>query len=105
MGRPSEKLYIGIGGHIVAVDAASGEEVWRQKLKGSSFVTVRAEGKVVYAGAGGHLFCLDASTGEIRWRNPLTGLGVGVIDFGTGSTAVLAAAIAAAQAAAAAAST
>lgn len=94
-------IIIGIGGHVAAIDPASGAEIWRTKLKGSSFVTVWQTEDRVYAGAGGELFCLDESSGSIVWRNPLKGLGLGVVAFSSSSEMVLAAAEAAARAAAA----
>lgn len=93
------KLYIGIGGHVVALDPGSGSELWRTKLKSSPFVTVVAQGDVVLAGAAGELFCLDAATGSIRWHNPLKGLGTGVVSFGNATGAVVAAMMAAQAAA------
>ena len=95
-------LIIGIGGHAVAIDPATGKELWRTRLKSSHFVTVKEEPSCVYAGAGGELFCLDRATGEILWRNRLKGLGLGVIGFSGDSDVVLAAAAAAARTAAAA---
>ena len=97
----SGHVLIGVGGHAVAIDPASGAEIWRTKLKGNSFVTVWQTDGRVYAGAGGELFCLDESTGSILWRNPLKGLGLGVVAFSSSSEMVLAAAEAAARAAAA----
>jgi len=103
MASQSGHVIIGIGGHAVAIDPGSGTEIWRTKLKGSSFVTVwQAEGRV-YAGANGELFCLDESSGSILWRNPLKGLGMGVVAF-SGSTEMVIAAVRAAAAQAAAAS-
>ena len=84
-------LYIGIGGHAVAIDPATGTELWRTKLKVTSFVTVQAAGSIVFAGAGGELFGLDAASGGILWRNKLKGLGTGLIAFTSGSGAVSAA--------------
>jgi outer membrane protein assembly factor BamB len=95
-------LYLGVGGHVVAVDAATGEEVWRTRLKMTTFTTVWTDGKRVYAGALGEIYCLDAAAGTILWRNPLKGLGRGVVAF-PGSGLEVGAAVAAAQAAAAAA--
>jgi outer membrane protein assembly factor BamB len=95
-------LYIGIGGHIVAIQASTGKELWRTKLKRASFVTVCERPEAIYGGGAGHLFCLDPATGAIRWENGLDGLGLGLISFGDSVTS--AAAAAAAQAAAAAAS-
>jgi outer membrane protein assembly factor BamB len=93
-------LYIGIGGHIVAIRASTGEELWRTKLKRSSFVTINVRPGAVYGGAAGHLFCLDPSTGAIRWQNRLSGLGTSLVSFADSTSPVAAAAAATAQAAA-----
>ena len=72
MTRPADTLYIGIGGHLVAIAAGSGEELWRCKLKRSSFVTISVRPNAVYAAAGGELFCVDPSVdGAIT--DPLSG--------------------------------
>jgi hypothetical protein len=100
----SEKiLVIGIGGHAVGIDTATGTELWRTKLKGGDFVTVHDAGQHVLAGAAGELFCLDISTGHILWKNGLKGLGTGLITFRSSDDAAAGAALAkrrAAQAAA-----
>lgn len=83
--RISDVVYIGIGSHVVAIQATSGEELWRTKLAHSTIVTISHEGDRLYAGAGGELFCLEPSSGSILWQNPLKGLGLGIITF-TGST-------------------
>lgn len=98
--KGSGVLYIGVGSHAVAVDAATGTELWRTKLKTTTFVTVNREGARLFAGAAGELFCLDAATGEILWRNRLKGLGTGIVAFACGADAVGAAALQAQQAAA-----
>ena len=72
-------LFIGIKGSAIAIDRASGQEVWRSKLKGSDFVNVVLEDGELFAAAHGELFCLDAATGSIRWHNPLKGLGWGLV--------------------------
>lgn len=95
-------LIMGIGSHAVAVDPATGTEIWRTKLKSSSFVTVQEIGDRVFCGAAGELFCLDRATGHKLWHNKLKGLGTGLVAFGAGDTAAAAGAIAAQQAAAAA---
>ena len=100
MTKLADTLYIGIGGHLVAIAASSGEELWRCKLKRSSFITVSVRPNAVYAGAAGELFCVDPSSGQIRWQNGLPGLGLGVIAFSdASSTSVTAAAVAAEEAA------
>ena len=92
-------MYLGVGGHVVAIDAATGEEIWRTRLKSSTFTTVWSDGKRVYAGAQGEVFCVDAAAGNVLWHNPLKGLGRGIVAF-PGSGPEAAAALAAAQAAA-----
>jgi len=56
-------------GYLVAVDAATGDEEWRQSLDGyivrSSPAVVDG---VVYVGAGYTLYAFDAATGAARWR-------------------------------------
>jgi outer membrane protein assembly factor BamB len=96
-------LIIGIGGHAVGVDAATGAELWRTKLKGGDFVTVHDAGAHVLAGAAGELFCLDTATGQVLWKNKLKGLGTGLITFDSSNDAASVAQLAkrrAAQAAA-----
>ncbi|HJZ95980.1 MAG TPA: PQQ-binding-like beta-propeller repeat protein [Candidatus Solibacter sp.] len=72
-------IYIGICGDVLAIDRATGEEVWRQTLKGADFVNVAVVDRDVIGTTKGELFCLDAATGEIRWHNKLPGLGTGLI--------------------------
>ena len=101
MTRQSSVLFTGIGGQVVALDTASGTELWRTKLKGSQLVTISHDGDRVFAGVQGELFCLDAANGEVLWHNKLKGLGVGIICFSGSSDSVEAAATAAASSAAA----
>lgn len=96
-----ESLIVGVGSHAVAIDPASGTELWRTKLKSSSFITVHTLGDRVFCGAGGELFCLDAASGGILWRNRLKGLGMGLVSFTSSGATVSAAALRAQQAAAA----
>ncbi|HYW51710.1 MAG TPA: PQQ-binding-like beta-propeller repeat protein [Gemmatimonadaceae bacterium] len=98
----TEVLVIGVGSHVVGIDAKTGFELWRTKLKNSSYVTVSRTGDRVHAGAGGELFCLDARTGELLWHNKLKGLGLGIVAFANDFASVLAAQQAAAAAATAA---
>jgi len=71
-------LYIGIAGTVLALDRATGQEVWRARL-GGEFVNVALLDSSLYAGAKGELFCLDPNTGRVLWNNPLKGLGRGLI--------------------------
>jgi outer membrane protein assembly factor BamB len=82
MQRPSKgTVFIGIGGTVLALDRATGEEVWRTPLKGSDFVNVALDGGQLLASARGEVYCLDPATGEILWSNPLKGLGWGLVSF------------------------
>jgi hypothetical protein len=87
----------------VAIDASTGTEIWRTKLKGSSVVTVCVTANRLYGGGGGELFCLEPASGSIVWRNRLKGLGTGIVAFASSRDEVIAAARAAEEAAAAAA--
>jgi outer membrane protein assembly factor BamB len=81
-----DMIFIGIGGYAVALDRATGSEVWRTRLRGSDFVNVAVEGRDLFATTRGRLYCLDCSTGTIRWENELKGLGLGLVGIaGTGA--------------------
>ncbi|HLK62405.1 MAG TPA: PQQ-binding-like beta-propeller repeat protein [Bryobacteraceae bacterium] len=75
-------IYIGIHGCVLALDRATGEEIWRTKLRGD-FVNVVLQDGALYAASGGEMFCLDPSSGHIRWNNRLKGLGLGLITIAT----------------------
>ena len=83
----------------MAIDRATGAEIWRTKLRSASFVTIAVEPDAIYAGAQGELYCVDPATGTIRWHNKLRGLGHSVVAFGGSGTLTTAAAVQAAQAA------
>jgi hypothetical protein len=95
IGRPTTRgndrtVFIGIKGTVLALDRATGEEVWRAPLKGSSFVNLTLDGGNILAATHGEVFCLDPATGEVLWNNPLRGLGYGLVSF-VGSPAALSA--------------
>ena len=75
-------IFIGIAGNVVALDRATGQEMWRTRLKGD-FVNVVLQDGDLYATTSGELFCLDPTTGSIRWQNPLKGLGRGLVTIAT----------------------
>ena len=79
---PAAQIILGLKGHVVSVDATSGRELWRTKLKSSQFVTVYQRRERVFASASGELFCLDATNGSILWHNKLPRLGFGMVCFG-----------------------
>lgn len=102
MARLYDRQFVGLGGHVVAVDAASGTEIWRTRLKGADVVTLCVAGNHILAGTKGELFCVDPGTGSILWHNRLKGLGTGIVAFASSGDEVVAATKAAQQAAAAA---
>ena len=71
-------LFVGIKGHVMALDRATGTERWKTKLKGSDFVHLVTDGQRLYATAQGEVFCLDGATGSVLWRNQLKGMGLGL---------------------------
>jgi hypothetical protein len=85
-------IHLGIGGNVVALDARSGDEVWRTPLKGADFVNVAAVGGILCAAAKGQVFALDPGTGRILWHNQLKGLGLGFVTFAQAGQAASAAA-------------
>jgi outer membrane protein assembly factor BamB len=76
--RTSDLIFIGIKGSVVALNRATGEQVWATHLKGSDFVNVVLQNEAVLASCYGEIFCLDALTGNARWHNPLKGFGMGL---------------------------
>ncbi len=78
---PARLIYLGIKGAVIALNSATGGEVWAKKLTGSDFVNVALSGSDLLAATHGELFCLDPQTGIIRWHNPLKGYGWGLISI------------------------
>ncbi|GAA5134987.1 PQQ-binding-like beta-propeller repeat protein [Thalassotalea piscium] len=97
-----DKLFLGIGNHVVCLNKKDGDEQWKTKVKSSTITNVYYEEGFVYAYSGGHLFCISAQDGSIVWENQLKGLGYGtcIIASEQQSTSVIASQIATQQAAA-----
>ena len=78
----SDLIFLGTGGHVVALDKFNGTLRWKTKLKGGlgvcSFVTIMVEGNYLFAHTGGELFCLELASGKMLWKNDLPGLGYGL---------------------------
>jgi len=72
-------IYLGVRGSVVAVDSATGQELWNTSLKGAEFVNVVLDGDNLFATTRGEIFCLDPKGGGLRWHNPLKGYGLGLI--------------------------
>lgn len=94
--RTAELTYVGIKGSVMALDRATGEQVWATHLKGYDFVNVVLDAGRVFATCCGEIFCLEPLTGEVLWHNRLKGYGTGLATIATeagagcGATAVLA---------------
>jgi outer membrane protein assembly factor BamB len=74
-------LFIGIRGYVLAIDRATGEDVWSTSLKGAEFVNVVLDGEQLFASSKGRLYRLDPTTGRILWENGLTGMGWGLVSI------------------------
>ena len=94
--KTSDLVFIGIGGRVVALNRATGDQVWATPLKGGDFVNVVLQNGVVFASCDGEVFCLDPLTGNRLWHNPLKGFGTGLATIaaeeavGSGNSPVLA---------------
>lgn len=64
------RLYVSLGyGALVALDAASGDEIWRQNLEGTGSGRPTAFGDLVYATSGDDTgWALRAEDGRVEWQ-------------------------------------
>jgi hypothetical protein len=81
--KTSDLVFVGIKGSVVALDRATGLQVWATHLKGSDFVNVVLENGAILATCHGEIYCLDPLTGNGRWHNPLKGFGTGLATIAT----------------------
>jgi len=79
----SDLVFIGIKGSVVALNCATGQQVWATRLKGLDFVNVLVQDGAVLASCSGEIFCLDPLTGKGIWHNPLKGIGTGLATIAT----------------------
>jgi len=68
--KTAHLVFIGIKGSVVALNRATGQQVWATHLKGSDFVNVVLQDGAVLASCYGEIFCLDPLTGITMWHNP-----------------------------------
>src|SRR5262245_43682242 len=87
MASRSAKVFIGIKGKVLALDRATGKELWSTELKGSDFVNVVLQDGDLYAPSRGRLYRIDPESGDILWNNDLRGLGYGLVTIAGGSQA------------------
>ena len=76
-------VFIGIKGTVLALNRATGQQMWATRLKGSDFVNVVLQDEAVLASCCGEIFCLDPLTGIMMWHNPLKGFGTGLATIAT----------------------
>jgi len=81
--KTANLVFIGIKGSVVALNRATGQQVWATHLKGSEFVHVAVLNGAVVASCYGEIFCLDPLTGDALWHNPLKGFGRGLATIAT----------------------
>jgi outer membrane protein assembly factor BamB len=81
--KTAQLVFIGIKGSVVALNRATGQQVWVTRLKGSDFVNVHLQDGAVLASCSGEIFCLDPLTGVGMWHNPLKGFGTGLATIAT----------------------
>jgi outer membrane protein assembly factor BamB len=81
-------IYLGVHGGVVALDRATGQQLWHTKLAGRDFVNLVLDQDRIIATTKGKAFCIDVSTGKLLWQNDLPGLGFGLVSIATrgGST-------------------
>ena len=75
--NPRHLLFVGIYHSVAALDTRNGEEVWRTKIGGMTFVNVLFDGVELFATTKGEAFRLDPQTGALVWQSKLPGLGRG----------------------------
>ncbi len=62
-------VYVGSAdGYLHAVDAATGEQLWKVDLKDPIHAIAGVEGGVVYMNSSNNLYAADARTGEVLWN-------------------------------------
>jgi outer membrane protein assembly factor BamB len=85
--KTAQLVFIGIKGSVVALNRATGQQVWATHLKGSDFVNVVVQNGAVLASCQGEIFSLDPLTGVGMWHNSLKGFGTGLATIATSANA------------------
>lgn len=80
-------LYLGGRGWVIALDKATGAEIWRTSIKtgwfrlGGSFVNLVEGAEFLFAIYGGHVNCLSKTDGTILWQQGVRDLGSSLISL------------------------
>jgi outer membrane protein assembly factor BamB len=88
MTATNDSIYLGIKGHVVAIDRQTGTRLWETKLKGSDFVNIVFDQGVLIAHTKGELWSLDPESGREIWHNGLSGLGYGYVTMASATMMV-----------------
>ncbi len=81
--KTAQLVFTGIKGSVVALERATGRQVWATRLKGPDFVNIVLQDGMLLATCCGEIFCLDPVNGVIKWHNPLKGFGRGLATIAT----------------------
>jgi outer membrane protein assembly factor BamB len=84
--KTAQLVFVGIRGSVIALNRATGQQVWATHLKGYDFVNVVLQDGAVLASCHGEIFCLEPLTGAGMWNNPLKGFGTGLATIATAQT-------------------
>jgi outer membrane protein assembly factor BamB len=71
-------VFVGLNGHVVAMDRRSGEIVWSKVHLEGGYLSLLLDGDLLAVSSHGYVYCLDPLTGDLLWENPLEGKGTGV---------------------------
>lgn len=82
----TDMVFVGIKGSVIALDRATGHQLWATHLKGSDFVNVVLDDDLILATTYGEIFCLNAANGSGLWHNKLKGLGMGLSTIAASSS-------------------
>jgi outer membrane protein assembly factor BamB len=81
---PRSLIFAGIRECVVALDAETGDLVWRTELAQKGYTSIMWDGEKLIATNAGEVYRLEPRYGEIMWRNELKGLGRGLVSLASG---------------------
>jgi outer membrane protein assembly factor BamB len=81
--KTAQMIFVGIKGSVVALNRATGQQVWATRIMGYDFVNVMLDEGKIFATCRGEIFSLDPLTGQVLWHNPLKGFGTGLATIAT----------------------
>jgi len=63
------------GDHVIALDAATGEQRWQYRTAGEDMPSMAlSDGMVLFANGDAHAYGLRANSGDLQWRTDLPGI-------------------------------